>query len=140
MTKEKKLTKAERFALMLNYAEVKANPEMVEFINHEIELLTKKNKGGERKLTPTQKENLRIANALYDEMAENRWYTIGELMKECSAFAGISSNQKACSIVRVCLLDVGRVERSEVKGKALFRKVLGVAEPSEDDIAEVEGD
>ena len=39
----KKLTKREKFEMIANIAEVKANPVLVEFVEHELELLAKKN-------------------------------------------------------------------------------------------------
>ena len=54
----KKLTKKEKFQMLLEVAEVQANPVLVEFINHELELLAKKNATGSlRKPTKTQQEN-----------------------------------------------------------------------------------
>ena len=47
----KKITKRERFAQILAIPAVSADPALVEFINHEIELLDRKN-SGEKKLTP----------------------------------------------------------------------------------------
>lgn len=55
-----KITKKDRFNQLLAIEAVAQNPELVEFINHELELLAKKNqpKEGEKKLTKEQQENL----------------------------------------------------------------------------------
>ena len=54
----KKLTKREKFQMLLEVVEVQANPVLVEFINHELELLARKNSTGSlRKPTKTQQEN-----------------------------------------------------------------------------------
>ena len=54
----KKMTKREKFELLLTIAEVQENEMLVEFINHELELLAKKNATGTlRKPTKTQLEN-----------------------------------------------------------------------------------
>ena len=50
-----KMTKKDYFKALLAIEEVNANSAMVNFINHEIELLEKKN--GKRKPTKTQEEN-----------------------------------------------------------------------------------
>ena len=57
--KAKKVTKKERFAQLLELEAVKANADLVAFINHEIELLENKNKSksGEKKPTERQREN-----------------------------------------------------------------------------------
>ena len=39
----KKMTKRDYFNTLLGIVEVKANPELVKFIDHELELLAKKN-------------------------------------------------------------------------------------------------
>ena len=41
----KKITKRERFQSLLTLSQVQADPGMVEFINHELELLAKKKIG-----------------------------------------------------------------------------------------------
>ena len=42
-TTAKKLTKRDRYAQLLALNEVKANPDLVAFIEHEVELLARKN-------------------------------------------------------------------------------------------------
>ena len=61
-----KVTKRDNFNALLNIEEVASNPELVEFIKHELELLDRKNKTKSGELTETQKENL----ALGEEMVE----------------------------------------------------------------------
>ena len=57
-TTAKKLTKRDRYAQLLTLNEVKANPDLVAFIEHEVELLTRKNTAnGEKALTPNQIQN-----------------------------------------------------------------------------------
>ena len=53
MTTNKKITKRERFNSLLSLSEVQANADLVAFIEHEIELLDKKN-SSEKKLTVQQ--------------------------------------------------------------------------------------
>ena len=59
-----KITKRDNYNALLNIPEVASNAELVAFINHEIELLERKNKAKSGELTETQKENL----ALGEEM------------------------------------------------------------------------
>ena len=93
MTNSKKMTKREYFNALLSLDEVKANSELVDFINHELELLAKKN-ASEKKLTPTQKENLTIQEAILNYMEDDVLYTITDLLKnvpECAGFEGVLS-------------------------------------------------
>lgn len=84
MATTKKITKTDRFNTLLTFAEVQADPEMVDFINHEIELLAKKN-SGERKPTAKQTEKLAhdadLRRAIVDEMEMNTLYSAGDLIK-----------------------------------------------------------
>lgn len=84
MATTKKITKTDRYNTLLTFDEVKADPEMVDFINHEIELLAKKN-SGERKPTAKQTEKLAhdadLRRAIVDEMETGVQYSAGDLIK-----------------------------------------------------------
>ena len=67
----KKMTKRDYFNALLNVEEVKANSAMVTFIEHELELLSKKN-ASDRKPTATQKENEAIKAGDVPEGAQRR--------------------------------------------------------------------
>lgn len=121
MTNTKKMTKREYFNVLLSLNEVKANSELVDFINHELELLSKKN-ASEKKLTPTQKENLTIQEAILNYMETNVLYTITDLLKNVPECAGMS-NQRVSAIVRI-MREEKKVERIEEKRKAYFRKAM----------------
>lgn len=121
MTNTKKMTKREYFNVLLSLNEVKANSELVDFINHELELLSKKN-ASEKKLTPTQKENLVIQEAILNYMEADVLYTITDLLKNVPECAGMS-NQRVSAIVRI-MREEKKVERIEEKRKAYFRKAM----------------
>ena len=79
-----KLTKKEKFAMVVtivNGIEELENKEMLlDFLNHEIELLGKKS--GSSKLTKVQKENITLKNELYIALLEfDRPVTIAEFKK-----------------------------------------------------------
>ena len=78
----KKLTKRDRFEALLKMSEVQANPDMVTFIEHEIELLTKKN-AGDKKPTAKQMENDAVKQVILDEMTTNpdKLYTVTDLTR-----------------------------------------------------------
>ena len=123
MTTSKKPTKRDHFTTLLNLSEVKANPVLVDFIEHELELLAKKN-SAEKKPTAAQVANKGIKDAIYNNMQENRLYTITELIKEVPECAELS-NQRVSALVRQmydCAEPV--LERVVEKRKAYLRKIV----------------
>ena len=115
----KKITKRDRFNALLNMAEVKANPDMVAFIEHELELLAKKNTS-DKKPTAQQVANEGIKQAILDGMEDGRLYTITELQKSIPECAELS-NQRVSALVRQM---VGvTINRTEDKRKAYFSKI-----------------
>lgn len=123
MANTKKMTKKDYFNTLLSLSEVKSNPALVEFIEHELELLAKKN-SAEKKPTAQQVANQGVAEAIVAHMSADptRLFTITELIKEVPACADLT-NQRVSAIVRG-LIGVS-VERVEEKRKAYFR-ALGV--------------
>ena len=88
------------------------------FIDHELELLERKNaSGGAKAPTATQKANADLKVAILDSMDIGVRYTITELGK----LIGVESNQKVSALVRQLKMD-NLVIRSEEKGKAYFTK------------------
>ena len=117
MANVKKLTKKDKFNALLSLAEVKANPSLVEFINHEIELLDKKN-SSEKKPTAQQTANEAIKSAIVDNMVEGKKYTITDLIKTVPECADLT-NQRVSALIRQ-LVDDKVVVRTEDKRKAYF--------------------
>ena len=112
---EKKMTKAQMFAqLKANYP---LTAEEVKFVDHELELLAKKN-SADKKPTATQVANEGIKGAIVEGMERNRLYTIGEIIKEVPACAELSTS-KVSALMRQ-LIDAGTVVRTEDKRKAYF--------------------
>ena len=64
-----KKTKRDYFNELLAIADVASKAELVSFINHELELLEKKNKSKSGEMTETQKENAEKANEILAYMA-----------------------------------------------------------------------
>ena len=118
-TTNKKMTKRDHFNTLLTLSEVKSNPALVEFIEHELELLAKKN-SAEKKPTAQQVANQGVADAILSHMTSdpNRMFSITELIKEVPECAGLT-NQRVSAIVRG-MIGVS-VERIEEKRKAFFR-------------------
>lgn len=116
----KKLTKVEMFNKIKTQL---TDKDEIAFIDHEIELVTKKNAAKSDKPTKKQVENADIKTALYNAMEDGKPYTIGDMLKEFECLADLS-NQKVSALVRQ-LKEEGKVERSEVKRVAYFTKVEG---------------
>ena len=115
----KKMTKRDYYNALLNIAEVKANDELVKFIEHELELLAKKN-SSEKKPTAVQIANEGIKSVILETLAENgKMMTISEMQK-VNAELGEMSNQRISALVRQLMNDE-KVVRVEEKRKAYFK-------------------
>ena len=121
MSNVKKLTKRDYFNQLKAVEGVKANPELVKFIDHELELLAKKNASGEGKMTAAQLANEGIKAEILEcmEKEPNRMFTVSEMQKEFPCCAELS-NQRVSALIRQ-LKEDGKVERIEDKRKAFFR-------------------
>ena len=120
MANNKKLTKRDHFTALLNIDEVKSNEALVEFINHEIDLLNRKN-STEKKPTATQVANQALMADIYKEMEADRLYSISEMIKEFPCCSELST-PKVSAVIRLLIAD-GKVERKEEKRKAFFVKI-----------------
>lgn len=113
----KKMTKREM------YEQIKANyaltEEEVAFIDHELELLAKKNAStGERKPTATQKANEGVKDAIVDVLVANgEQMTVSEIVK---VIDGDYTNQKISALLRQLIAD-GKVEKVVDKRKSFFK-------------------
>jgi hypothetical protein len=121
MANVKKMTKKDYFAIIKsayptdapNYDEVMA------FIDHEVELLNKKN-SAEKKPTANQIANEGIKRAIVEAMEPGVLYTITDIIKTVPACAEMT-NQRVSAIVRQMIgVDVERIEE---KRKAYFRVI-----------------
>jgi hypothetical protein len=118
MTKTtKKPTKRDHFATLLSFAEVQADPKLVEFITHEVELLEKKN-ASDKKPTAQQTANDAIKVAILGGMEKGKRYTITDLIKSIPECADLT-NQRVSALIRQ-LCDESKVVRTEDKRKAYF--------------------
>lgn len=116
MTNTKKMTKADFFKQIL--ANYNLTEDEQNFINHELELLAKKN-SAEKKPTAVQVANDGIKTDILDGMVEGTLYTITDLIKTIPALAELT-NQRVSALIRQLIAD-GKVERIEEKRKAYFR-------------------
>ena len=118
-----KMTKAQKFALIAEIAEVKNNPMLAEFIAHEVELLTKKN-SADKKPTAQQEANATIKADILAVMEANpnQLFTVSELLKRVPNLPDTMTNQRMSALVRQ-MVEAGAVKRTEDKRKAYFSLV-----------------
>lgn len=115
----RKPTKKQMFEGLRNMAGLSA--EQVAFIDHEIELLTKKN-SGEKKPTATQVANEALKVAIYEGMQDNRLYTVTEVIKEIPAVAGLT-NQKVSPLMNQ-MVESGLLTKTVEKRRSYFSKAV----------------
>ena len=129
MEKTTRITKAMRFEdikALLNGQPVTYGTSIedaVEFIDHEVGLLAKKNSGENKKQTKTQQENEGYKTLILEFLAtlpdDKVGVTCTEIIKGVAEFDGFST-QKISPLVRQ-LMAADKVTKTEAKGKALFR-------------------
>lgn len=117
----KKLTKRDHFNTLLAIPAVSDNPVLVDFINHELELLSKKN-SADKKPTATQQANSALKEAIIDLLVDGNPYTVSQIIKEVPECAGLS-NQKVSALM-VQLVNEGQVEKVIEKRVSYFKLVV----------------
>ena len=111
-----KMTKRDYFNQLLSNYPLTADEKA--FINHELELLDKKNaSSGSKNPTANQKANEGLKSEILDAMTSGTRYTVSELDK----MLGIGSPNKTNALVKQ-LKDSGLVIRTVEKGRAYFTK------------------
>lgn len=122
LSKERKeikaMTKKEMFELI---ATVNANnSEIVDFCNHEIELLNNRKNSSKHSLTATQKENITIKELILDVLSDAEDpMTVTEILKTEEIAPYGFSNQKISALLKQ-LKDDGKVEKIMDKKKTFF--------------------
>ena len=115
------MTKREKFEMLANLTEVKSNPILMEFIEHEMELLAKKN-SSEKKPTAVQVANEGLKQTIMNVLMENGGLmTVTDIQKSCEELSELS-NQKVTALIRQ-LKEDGKVEKIEDKRKSYFKAV-----------------
>ena len=118
-TSNRKPTKRDRFNALLAIPAVAEDTELVEFINHEIELLDKKNTA-ERKPTAKQVENAGFKADILAWMEPDTKYLSADVAKGVPSIiaAGISVNRVTAMLTQ--LMNDGAVIRTEDKRKSYY--------------------
>lgn len=129
------MTKKEMFAAIINAVEGTTTnattTEMVEFLNHEIDLLNRKRSSKSGKPTAKQMENETIKERIMEILSHTlEGLTATDIMNALEAVSITASNQKVNALVKQ-LISAELVDRKEVKGKAYFFRP---------DVVEADGD
>lgn len=122
MATEKRVTKADRFNELLTLIPSDRS-DLIEFVNHELDLLTRKN-SGEKKPTKTAQEHNALMEKVLAQMPTGEAHTVTEwqgMIPEISLANGVS-NQKASRVLND-LEKAGKVVKEPDKRKMTFRKV-----------------
>lgn len=103
---------------------VKDNAELVVFVDHELELLARKNTGNTQ--TKVQKENVAVAEMLLEELAKAGRTTITDLMNTSEVIQNYTlengnklTNQKISAIFKQ-QLEAGNITKTVEKKKSYF--------------------
>ena len=118
--KIKQKTKKEMFNIIR--AGMADNAEVVAFVDHELELLAKKN-SAERKPTVNQLDNAKIKKVIVDGMESGKGYTVTEIIK--TILAGTEWSELTCSrctAIVTQLTEAGTLVRNVEKRKAYYSK------------------
>ncbi len=118
MATTKKVTKREMFEQIKSHL---TDPAEVAFVEHELELLAKKN-SSEKKPTAQQVANESLKQTIIEVLTDNGGLmTVTDVQKSCEELS-VLSNQRVSALLRQ-LKDDGKVERVEDKRKAYFKAV-----------------
>lgn len=113
----KKVTKRDLFNEVIALAKENNRNDLVEFAQHEIDLLNSKKANGT--MTATQKENENIKAVILEELARvGKAVTITELQAKSEKLAGYS-NQKVSALLKQ-LVDTKAVAKVTDKKKSYF--------------------
>lgn len=114
---EKRITKRMRFVEIIELAKENGREDIVEFVNHEIELLDKK--ASNKTLTKTQVENIELMEVITEVLENlNKPLTISE-MQEANEKLATLSNQKISALLTK-LINSNKVVKTTDKRKSFF--------------------
>ena len=116
---EKKITKRDRYNELLGIPAVAENEGLVEFINHEIELLDKKNTA-ERKPTAKQVANEGYKQNILNWMEPDRLYLAAEIAKGVPEIVADGVTAGTVTALLTQLYKAGSLTRTEDKRKNYY--------------------
>ena len=110
---EKKMTKREYINRILSYA----HDEDREYLEHELELLDRKN-SAERKPTAKQTENAGIKTTILGWMEPDVQYVAADVVKNCPACEGLSAQRVSAMLTQ--LVNDGAIVKVVDKRKSFY--------------------
>lgn len=117
MAEIKKLTKKEKFGMVLNY--IQDNEMLVEFINNEISLLTKKASSSAK--SKTQLENDNIKSRILEILTESKSkYTITDFQNTYEEFSISKYSNQKMSALFTQLVNENKIYKIVDKKKSYF--------------------
>lgn len=115
---EKKMTKRDYFNEILSNYDL--TPAHVAFINHEIELLNRKNVSGDKKPTAIQVENERLKEIIVKFLQDSgKAFTVTDMIKSNSELSELT-NQKVSRLMND-LVDENKISKFSEKRKTYFK-------------------
>ena len=122
---EKKITKRDYFAQVIEVLKAQGCDELVAFCEHEVELLAKKAEN--KKSKGASAENVALAETVYGVLVETgRGMTVSEIQKSSADLTDLST-PKVTALLKI-LMDAGRVVRTADKKRTEFSAVVGTDE------------
>jgi hypothetical protein len=118
---EKKITKKEKFNMLLGIAEVASNPVLKEFCESELALLEKKNAA---KSTRSDPEKERLMRGLYEAMAPRTLYTATEMSRLPFPASVEMTPQRAVNLCKI-LIAKGYVENEKSSKGSFYMRISG---------------
>lgn len=112
-----KMTKREKFEMLKTIPAVAENEMLMEFIDHELEILSRKNSPATKKLTANQIVNEGVKETIVQTMEPGKLYSITDMIKTIPCCNDMS-NQRVNALVRQMIPE--KIERVEVKRRAFF--------------------
>ena len=114
----KKMTKKDYFKMLKGIDKVAENAELVKFIDHELELLDRKN-SADRKLSGNALANVGLREEIIEILSKNpeQLFTATEVQK---AMKDEYSNQRISALLKQ-LKEEGKVEKIQDKRKSYFK-------------------
>lgn len=123
---EKKITYAQALNTVLNNENIVLASDVREKLEALLASVSKKS--GERKETAQQVENAEMVERIYQEMEENRTYSIAELLKELPVVADFNAKhenemsiQRMANLLRT-LVENGKVVKTTEKRRVYYTK------------------
>ena len=113
-----KITKMDNFKAITVVLKDAGRTDLVAVMEHEMELLTKKNSYKSDKPTKAQVENANLKHVIAEQMVAGKAYTITDMQKSFEGLADLS-NQRVSAIVRQ-MVESGEVVKTIDKRKSYF--------------------